>query len=184
MILLWFTVFTTGFSRTLPTSRQEAESILMESAVDPAEGIWRDPASETLFYVAADPLKRGHYTVSILETYDCRLVPGLQVGTLASTADSRKFRLSLCSKVKKGVPGDPRDCAATLNNEADVLLIDSPKLKLAVNPSVILPRLWNTLRIPLRVRVDNPADDLPQGWVKVCPSYDGNGSRRGFPRAL
>lgn len=185
LILLLISALTTVCSgRPLPASREEAERIIEENSADPAEGIWRDPASETLFYIAADPLKQGHYTVSVLETYDCRLMPGTQVGLLTPTADNRKFRLSLCSKIRKGVPGDPRDCAATLNTEADVLLIDAPTLKLAVSPSVILPRLWNTLRVPLRLRVDNPADNLPAGWVKVFPSYDGNGSRRAFPRVL
>lgn len=165
-----------------PSTRPDAEKTLASRALDPAEGLWEDPASETLFLVLADPARKRHYDVVLIESVDCRLTPGTVMGSLSPTPDLAKYRLTLYSRLRKGLLDMPRECAATL--KGDAMLIESPGLKISLNASVVLPKLWNTLRVPLRVRSESPASELPAGWIKIYPSYDLNGSRRGIPRAL
>lgn len=149
---------------------EHAVTLLSDHSTAAIEGIWEYPADEVSLIVLADPLRKGTFGIYIVEAVDCRLTPGMQVGLITRTADPQRFRLSLCSRLKKGLAADPRDCAAKLSADGAYLTIDSPKIRIALSPSIIFPRLWNMLRMGMRIKTTDPADRLPDGWHKIHPA--------------
>ena len=145
-------------------------SILISAAATAAEplcGLWEYPADETILEIRPTPDQKGHFDVVVHESVDCRLERGMKIGMLTASADPDKYRLRLYSQIKNGIPTLPKDCLATLTDKGTVLHIESPKLKLTVTPSIILPTLWSTLRLNVRLRHTNPVDRLPQGWLRL-----------------
>lgn len=161
-----------------------AMDLCAELPLSSLEGIWEYPADEVKVLILRDKLKKGHYNVYVVEAVDCRFFPGMRVGYAIDSADPKKFKLALCSKIKKGVPGGYVNCLATLNESAETLNIEAPKVSVKLAPSISFPALWNKLRLGLRFNSSNPLEKLPEGWVKVYPSYDGNGSSSSGPRYL
>lgn len=166
------------------TDRGVAEQHLASLPLRPVEGIWEYPADEVALLVIRIPGEKGRYGVYLLESVDCRLWPGMQLGWLEESADRMKFRISLSSKLHKGIPVGHMQGVATLGKNADMLTIDMPKVKFTITPSVLLPSLWNMLRLSVRLTTRNPLDRLPEGWVKTFPSFDGDGSSSRYTRYL
>lgn len=161
-----------------------AMDLCAELPLAPLEGIWEYPADEVKVLILRDKLKKGHYNVYIVEAVDCRFFPGMRVGYAVDSSDPKKFKLALCSKIKKGVPGSYINCLAQLNESAETLNIEAPKVNVKLAPSISFPALWNKLRLGLRFSTSNPLEKLPEGWVRVYPSYDGNGTSSSRPRYL
>ena len=156
------------------TGRREAENYLKSLPLDPLEGIWEYPADETSLLILKSRHEKGKYEIFLLESVDCRFVPGMIVGTATATPDATQFSLSLNTRLKKGQPCNPMKCAAKLSSNNEVLVIKAPKVKFTLTPSIILPTLWNTLRLGMRIKAENPAEKLPDGWIKSYPTFDGN----------
>lgn len=155
-----------------------------ELPLNSLEGVWEYPADEISVLILRDKWKKGTYNVYVLDAVDCRLTPGMKIGQATESADPRQFKLSLCSKIKRGFPGSAVNCLAKIDKEGTALIISAPSIKLSFSPSLMLPSLWNRLRLSLRLRVKNPVENLPEGWRKLYPSYDGNGSSPSNPRYL
>lgn len=151
-----------------------SQPYLASVATDPIEGIWEYPADETSLIILRNPTAKGVYDIYLYESVDCRFSRGMRVGTATATADPKQFSLSLCSRLRKNILTSPLPCAGKLSADADILYIQAPKVKLSITPSILLPTLWNTLRLSTRIRVENPADKLPSGLRKVFPTFDGN----------
>ncbi|MDE7080251.1 MAG: hypothetical protein K2O78_01155 [Muribaculaceae bacterium] len=164
--------------------REVAEEFLRPLPLRPLEGLWEYPADEVTVMVIRDADAKGRYNILLVEAVDCRLVPGMCLGWIEESADKSRFRISLSSKIHKGVPAGHMQGLATLNADADALIIEMPKVKVSLSPSLVLPSLWNYLRLSVRMSTKNPLDRLPQGWIKVFPSYDGNGSSSRYIRYL
>lgn len=165
-------------------NRGVAEERLASLPLRALEGIWEFPADEVALVVLRIPEQKGRYGVYLLESVDCRLWPGMQLGWLEESADPKKFRISLSSRINKGLPVGNMQGMATLGKDADILTIEMPKVKLSFTPSVLLPSLWNMLKLSTRLSTRNPLERLPEGWVKTFPSYDGSGSSRRYIRYL
>ncbi len=163
-----------GFPAEACTDMGALREWLAERPLDPVEGVWEYPADEVALLVIADPLRKGHKLVFVAEATDCRLWPGMKIGELEESADSRRFKITLCSHIADGLPAMPRTGLATLADSGNALYIEMPKLKLNFSPGLILPVLWNKLRINVRMRNSDPLDKLPEGWIRKYPEYDGN----------
>lgn len=161
-------------------TESEARVWCDEDVLAPVEGIWEYPSDDVRVVIKSDDTMRGTFTISILETPDCRLNPGDVIGRLHPTADSRQFRLEQMTRVDPLGLVHPKDCSATLSSDGESLRVKSPKLKLKIMPYTLLPRFWRLIRVSEK----NPADELPAGLVKVYPGYDRNGSLRRKPRVL
>lgn len=172
------------FSQGYFANRGVVEEYLNVQPLSPVEGIWEYPADEVALLVIANPDKKGNYGIFYVEGIDCRLMPGMKLGWLEETPSSSKFKITLCSHLNKGLPGTYQEGLATLSDREDALLIEMPKIKISFNPSIVLPVLWNKLRLNLRIKSSNPLDKLPEGWIKTYPSYDSNGSYRNRLRYL
>lgn len=166
------------------SDRSTAETYLSTLPLSPVEGIWEYPAEETAVMILADDEQKGRYNIYYLEGIDCRLYPGLKIGSLESSPSAQKFKISLCSNLSGGLPGVFQTGLATLSDQQDALYLEMPKIKISVNPSLVLPVLWNKLRLNLRIRTTDPLDKLPVGWIKTYPTYDLNGSTRPHIRYL
>lgn len=174
----------TRYPEKICADRGVAEEFLSPLPLRPLEGLWEYPADEVTVMVIRDADAKGRYNILLVEAVDCRLTPGMCLGWIEESADKSRFRISLSSKIHKGVPAGHMQGLATLNADADALIIEMPKVKLSLSPSLVLPSLWNYLRLSVRMSTKNPLDRLPQGWIKVFPSYDGNGSSGRYIRYL
>lgn len=161
-------------------SEKEAREWCDASVLAPVEGIWEYPEDGTHVLIKADPTDPGCFTITILSTPDCRLDPGDAIGKLRHTVDVRQFRLRQWTRKDKISLTGPLDCVATLSTDGESLRIKTPDVKFKINLNTLLPRFWRLVRLS----VDNPAEDLPAGMVKVYPGYDHNGSLRRKIRIL
>lgn len=173
-----------GYHIELPFDFNSAVSLCDDLPMASIEGIWEYPDDEISLLILKDKWRKGKFNVYVIDAVDCRLEPGMKIGEATESADPQQFRLALCSKVKKGLPGMAKDCLAKLNRDGESLYISYPKVKIIITPSILLPRLWNSLKLTPRVNVNNPVEKLPEGWRKIYPSYDGNGSSSSRPRYL
>lgn len=173
-----------GYNIDEPLDLNSAAQLCSSLPITSIEGIWEYPDDEIYLLILKDKWEKGRYNVYVIDAVDCRLKPGMKIGEATESPDPLQFRLSLCSGIKKGVPGVAKDCLAKLNKNGEALYISSPKLKIVITPSILMPRLWNYLRLTPRVSVSNPVEKLPDGWRKIYPNYDGNGSSISSPRYL
>lgn len=161
-----------------------AQNLCSNIPLSPLEGIWEYPADEVTLMILRNKWEKGHYDVYVVEAVDCRLDAGMRIGYAVDSADPNQFKLALCSKIKGGLPGGFINCLAKLDKNGESLRIQAPKMKLTLNPSLVLPVLWNKLRIGVRMKTNDPMENFPEGWIRVYPSYDGNGSSLSQPRYL
>lgn len=161
-----------------------AQNLCSNIPLSPLEGIWEYPADEVTLMILRNMWEKGRYDVYVVEAVDCRLDAGMRIGYAVDSADPNQFKLALCSKMKSGIPGGFINCLAKLDRNGESLRIQAPKVKLTLNPSVVLPVLWNKLRIGVRLKTSDPMENFPEGWIRVYPSYDGNGSSLSHPRYL
>lgn len=139
-----------------------------EAPLSAVEGIWKFAETGNSVLIARDPDVDTKFIIRILETDDARLLPGDTLGDITMTPTARKFRLRL--RIRSGLPSRFADCAATLTPQSDGLIIERPGIRLDVAPSFLLSSFWRIFRI----RLQNPARDLPAGLIKVYPSPAGN----------
>lgn len=144
------------------------------------EGIWKFDADKVTVLILRDEMNSERWNITVVESDDTALRGGDLIGWLESTTDPRKYRLNLFTTRKRGTLCKPGSCSAILSEQHESLRIERTKLKITFNPLGFLPHFWRSIR----VKVSNPAKELPEGMIRIYPSYDGNGSSRRKPRYL
>ena len=161
-------------------SEEEARIWCDNNSINAIEGIWEYPEDNARVLIQADKEVPGTFSITLLSSPDCRLMPGDIIGRFYPSADPRQFRLVQTTKRDQLSLVKPQDCMAILSTDGESIRVKTKKLKLRINPSILLPKFWRVVRFS----VDNPVDDLPAGLVKVYPGYDNNGSLRRKIRIL
>ncbi|MDE6811265.1 MAG: hypothetical protein K2J15_02825 [Muribaculaceae bacterium] len=166
-----------GYRTTGPLTPENAEQLLCNLPLEAEEGIWYSPADNMYLLILKDLSSSDSLGIFILTTEDCRLEPGMRIGTLSATADPRLYRLSLMTRYhpKKGLHL-PLDATAKANSNFSRLTIDSPKLRFSFSPSVIIPNLLDMLRMRVNIRYSDPKDKIRDGWIKTYPYTDSESS--------
>ncbi|MDE6097086.1 MAG: hypothetical protein K2G52_12970 [Muribaculaceae bacterium] len=169
-----------------------AREICDSIPLDNIEGIWIYPADNVSVMVSRKEHVSGisfdEYEIMIIESYDGNLIPGECIGTITASSDAKKFSIELFTERKGLDLLKPKKCTASLSNDCDVLTINynqsKYKLRLNLNPSVLLPNLWKSVIRIGTTTSGKESDYTPAGMIKIYPSYDGNGSTRRKPRYL
>lgn len=159
--------------------------------LDRMEGIWIYPEDNvTVLVLKTLNLTSSalpQYSISVIESSDCDLIPGDRIGQINATPDSKIYDMELYSKRENNLLVKPRKCIATLSTEGETLLMKQPKskfkIRININPSMLLPKLWRSL-FRATTSSGNSETTSPIGMVKIYPSYDGNGSSKRAPRYL
>lgn len=151
------------------TDFEQACDLIDTLPIDRVEGLWRHEADDMTLLIMREPHSRTIYGVFVVESPDCRLEPGCRIGELEDIGDNQKFRMRIMSSWKKGMLGSPIVCAATLDGGSDRLSIESRSLKVSLSPSIVLPRLLDMLRLGVRIKINDPAEKLHDGWRKIYP---------------
>lgn len=134
--------------------------------LDRIEGIWEFPEDRTSVLIRRTNINGREYELVLLNTPDCRLVPGERIGLLTPSADANRYKLSLYMKRDLGVLASAHSCTAEFKENAEALYIHPMKLRLSFRlPTYFLPKFWKLLNISF----DNPGDDLPRGLRKLYP---------------
>lgn len=172
-----------GESRA-PADLSEAMAIFDDRGATGPEGIWQYPDDGITVAILRDTHRRSRYNISVVESDDVRLSPGDILGYMTESPDPAVFRLSLFSDVAHGALARLTDCLARYRSGDDAIIVEAPEVRLRVTPSMVLPVFWSKLRLGTGVKVSDPARKIPEGMIRIYPSYDGNGSSKHNPRYL
>lgn len=184
-ILLAVCVATAGAKVDLPEqsvvvpgySEQVAREQLLESDLQPLEGIWYYPAEDMTLTIERwqpEPSHKIGYRLLLIASDDLELIPGTVIGYIEESAVDNKFHLWLYSERNKVTLCGPLECVATLNKEGTSLTFDPPhwEVKVRVNFARFLPTLFKGVS----VIPDVEKERLPIGFKKIFPA-DGNGNK-------
>lgn len=184
-ILLVVCVATAGAKVDLPEqsvvvlgySEQVAREQLLESDLQPLEGIWYYPAEDMTLTIERwqpEPSHKIGYRLLLIASDDLELIPGTVIGYIEESAVDNKFHLWLYSERNKVTLCGPLECVATLNKEGTSLTFDPPhwEVKVRVNFARFLPTLFKGVS----VIPDVEKERLPIGFKKIFPA-DGNGNK-------
>ena len=184
-ILLAACVATAGAKVDLPEqsvvvpgySEQVAREQLLESDLQPLEGIWYYPAEDMTLTIERwqpEPSHKIGYRLLLIASDDLELIPGTVIGYIEESAVDNKFHLWLYSERNKVTLCGPLECVATLNKEGTSLTFDPPRweVKVRVNFARFLPTLFKGVS----VIPDVEKERLPIGFKKIFPA-DGNGNK-------
>ncbi|MBQ2075294.1 MAG: hypothetical protein II462_04990 [Muribaculaceae bacterium] len=184
-ILLVACVATAGAKVDLPEqsvvvpgySEQVAREQLLESDLQPLEGIWYYPAEDMTLTIERwqpEPSHKIGYRLLLIASDDLELIPGTVIGYIEESAVDNKFHLWLYSERNKVTLCGPLECVATLNKEGTSLTFDPPhwEVKVRVNFARFLPTLFKGVS----VIPDVEKERLPIGFKKIFPA-DGNGNK-------
>ena len=156
---------------------QVARARLLESDMQPLEGIWYYPNEEMTIAIerwdTGEAYKIG-YRLILVASKDLEMVPGMVIGYIEDSAVENKYHMWLYSQRNKVTLCGPLECVATLNAEATSLTFDPPhwEVKLRVNFARFLPTIFRGISIIPSVEKEK----LPVGFKKVFP-VDGNGNK-------
>lgn len=158
-------------------SEQVARERLMESDLQPLEGIWFYPNEDMTLAIERwqpEPSHKIGYRLLLVASDDLELLPGTVIGYIEASAVDNKYRLWLYSERNKVTLCGPLDCVATLNKEATTLTFDPPhwEVKVRVNFARFLPSLFKGISVVPSVEKEK----LPVGFKKIFPA-DGNGNK-------
>lgn len=153
-------------------SDDEARDWCDNNAINQIEGIWEYPDDNTRVLIRADKNVPGSFSMTVLSSPDCRMAPGDILGRLYPSVDAKQFRLKLATKKDNLNLTNSQDCVAVLSSDGESIRVKTTKIRFKISPAILLPKFWRIVRFS----IDNPADDLPAGLVKLYPGYDRNGS--------
>ena len=158
-------------------SEQVAREQLLESDLQPLEGIWYYPAEDMTLTIERwqpEPSHKIGYRLLLIASDDLELIPGTVIGYIEESAVDNKFHLWLYSERNKVTLCGPLECVATLNKEGTSLTFDPPhwEVKVRVNFARFLPTLFKGVSVIPAVEKER----LPIGFKKIFPA-DGNGNK-------
>ena len=158
-------------------SEQVAREQLLESDLQPLEGIWYYPAEDMTLTIERwqpEPSHKIGYRLLLIASDDLELIPGTVICYIEESAVDNKFHLWLYSERNKVTLCGPLECVATLNKEGTSLTFDPPhwEVKVRVNFARFLPTLFKGVS----VIPDVEKERLPIGFKKIFPA-DGNGNK-------
>ena len=184
-ILLAACVATAGAKVDLPEqsvvvpgySEQVAREQLLESDLQPLEGIWYYPAEDMTLTIERwqpEPSHKIGYRLLLIASDDLELIPGTVIGYIEESAVDNKFHMWLYSERNKVTLIGPLDCVATLNKDATSLTFVPPhwEVKVRTNFTRFLPSIFRAVSVVPSVEEEK----LPIGFKKVFPA-DGNGNK-------
>lgn len=151
------------------------------SPLEHIEGIWRFTEDNLSVLICKNNVDNiSDYIMIVTEADNASIMPGQIAGYIFTTSEHDKFRMYLYSDIANGTLRYPTECAATLSADRYSISFKTKSIRLKFNPFGFLPRFWRSIRL----QISNPANELPKGFIKTFPSYDGNGSSLYSPRYL
>lgn len=159
-----------------PVDLSSAMQLVDSRPLAACEGIWEYPGDGIRVLILRNGFDPYTYEMTIVESEDVRLLPGTKIGELKVTPGAGLYRLTLCTRILHGLPVSMVDCLARLGDNEEALIVESPKVKITLTPSMILPVFWSKLRTGVRLKYDSPEERLPEGMLKYYPR---RGRRKG-----
>ena len=158
-------------------SEQVARERLLESDMQPLEGIWYYPNEDMTIAIERwqpEPSHKIGYRLLLVASDDLELLPGTVIGYIEASAVDNKYHLWLYSERNKVTLCGPMECVATLNKDATSLTFDPPhwEVKVRANFARFLPSIFRGISIIPSVEKEK----LPIGFKKIFPA-DGNGNK-------
>lgn len=154
---------------SLPSGIEEAKEMLAAMPLAGPEGLWEFAPDEVTLLILRDADYPGRYNLIVMEAVDCRLLPGVRIGSLEESVEPFTYRLNLFTSWKKGVLDFPVKGVAKYDTKSESLRLEGKSIKVALTPSVILPNLLNLLRLRVAIKTSDPEAKLPKGLRRIFP---------------
>lgn len=153
--------------------------------IDNLEGLWSFPDDQVLLFIKKNSQNDNRtancqYSIIVVEAEDQYLLPGQVIGYLSITPESNTFRMWLYTEIAFSIPAKPQECIAKLIEDSYGLTFRKKEYRVKINPLGILPNFWRIIK----VQSTDPTLNKTKGFIKIYPSYDGNGSSYSTPRYL
>lgn len=135
------------------------------------EGIYVWPDRGAIVLVRANSsnadmaLTPGSYEIIALQCTDILIAPGQTLGYLFPSADAEEYTLHLYSHISESGLTVPKRYAAKYDPMQSSFRIKGRRMQLTVNPLALVPKL----RSLLRLKIDNPLSDIPDGLRRLYP---------------
>lgn len=192
IILLAFSIPVFGQGLRLAYDIDQAVELCSSLPLDNLEGVWIYPEDKVTVIILRKENASSSlpvYDISVVESDDTNLLPGVIIGNIESTAESSKYKITLYTERTGNILRNTRSCLASLSKDTDALVLKGNNgkkfnLRININPSRLLPSFWRFVRISANSGNKTSSNEAPVGMVKIYPSYDGNGSSRRQPRYL
>lgn len=192
IILFAFSIPVFGQGLRTAYDIDQAIEICSSLPLDNLEGVWLYPEDKVTVIILRKENASSSlpvYDISVVESDDTNLLPGEIIGSVESTAESSKYKITLFTERAGNILKDSRTCLASLSKDTDALILKGNhgkkfNLRINLNPTRLLPTFWRFVRISANSGNKSSSNETPVGMVKIYPSYDGNGSSRRQPRYL
>lgn len=174
-VLITFFVAVSALAATPIADMGAALQYCDSKELDKIEGIWEFPEDQTSVLIKRTNRNANDYDLILINTPDCRLLPGETIGKLSASADRNRFKLSLYMKRDYGMLASARVCTAEFKDNYSALHVHPMKLNLSLGSltgigQLFLPKFWRLVRVSL----DNPSSSLPRGLRRIYPTPSSN----------
>lgn len=154
-----------------PVDLGEAMALCDVMALQPAEGVWELPSENMLVMVARAKASDGNYTlpkyvITVVDTPDVSLNPGDTIGWMESSAEARKFSMSLYTKRNLSSLIRPVRLLAELNSDESMFKLKAEKWRLKIGSLPFMRNFWRIVKL----QHDDPLKNLPVPMIKVYPA--------------
>lgn len=171
-------------SGATPCSVTDALEYFQRPDIDNMEGVWEFVDDKiTVAMVRENVGEFPCYSLIVVDSRNIFLTLGCSIGSLRPTSQRGEYEAYIATTCDKtGAPQKPRRFKAKVGDDFRSMVITPVKGKwsFTISPSSILPRFFNVVRLRERSERGEPSS----GFIKIFPSYDGNGSSRFAPRIL
>lgn len=106
------------------------------------------------------------YEIINLESPDILMPPGQVVGYLFSSSTAEDYHLYVYEHIDKEAVTSPRHMAATFEPMQQSFKFQGRKTSVSINPLSLIPHL----RSLLRIKSENPVNDIPDGLRRIYPA--------------
>lgn len=146
--------------------------------LDPIEGIWIYPEDNLKVLIRKKDSTHNNtlqeYSITVIDTPDCRLEPGLEIGTIRQMAEKNCYHMKIFSQHKGGRLTGKIVCSARLDEKSDAIFVTFPKARIRINLFSFIPGFTRLASVSYK----SPFENMKEGMIRIYPGYDGNGSSR------
>lgn len=162
----------------LRTAARAVDEAMTAGCTDPAVGIWHFPEDGVDVVILPDGDCRT-FRITIADSDVPALAPGRLVATLESSAEARTYRLRFAGHDPKRLLKGTRSTAC-ISADGEGMAIKSGGINLRLSPLGMLSGFSRLIRLS----VDVPLQNAPDGLLRIYPTYDNAGGSRRRPTIL
>lgn len=163
----------------LRRAAEMVDSVIAAGCTDPVVGLWSFPEDGVEVAILPADNSCSVFQITVADSGIASLPTGKVIGRIESSAEPKVYKLSFVpTDIKRVLKG--MKCSARLSADGEGLAVKTSGVNLRLNP---LGFLTNFTRV-LRLSVDVPVENAPEGLLRLYPTFDSSGGSRRHPVIL